>query len=414
MKKLMTLFMLFSVLFLTGCNFLDDEETENIEVDYTNYIIVSTIDDLKEMDINKSYELDQDIDLNGEEWTPLGTFNRPFRGHFNGNGYTISNFIITKNNQGYNGLFGYIEGNVENLNVTDFNINITSDFLVNVGGLAGMSYGSISNVTVDGFIKVTSTQGNVYAGLLVGNALTSLQKLVIAKEFKPMSIYNNHATGILEMNGSEINYVGGLIGKAQNIKIYDNDIIDVDIEVNSGLSTYVGGVVGHYFLYDIETTDSSLSVDKDLLYRNIAKVTFNITSSTDLSLGGFAGYNQNANVFNNFVLIDLNVSVTKYQVGLTLGENWMLDIGKNLSVLESELIESQLMAGSYGSNIGSNYVNTITEEGLYASYISTDNYSLQGTEVNTTDLDKISFYENQFTTLERPFIEKIIQLLFTE
>lgn len=414
MKKLLLIFMVFSTLLLTGCNFLGEDETESIEVDYSNFIKVSTVDDLKNMDINQSYELDQDIDLNGQEWTPIGTFNMPFRGHFKGNGYTISNFTITENHLGYNGLFGYVEGDIENLNVINFDINITSEFLMNVGGLAGTSYGSITNVFVDGHIELSSTEGNVYAGLLVGNAHTSLQRLVIAKEFMPKIISNNFVTGQITVNESEIAYVGGLIGKAQNIEIHDNEVIDVDIELESKLSGFVGGVVGHYFLYDIETTDSSIAVDKDLLYRNIAKVNFVVIDSIDLSLGGFAGYNQNANVLNNFILMSFDVKASKYQIGLLLGQNWLLDIGKNLSVLESHAIADDFQQGFYSSNVGRNYADAIEEQGLFASYLETNGFTENGTEVNISQLNQVSFYEEEFSSFDRTFIENIIQLLFTE
>lgn len=411
MKKLMALFMVFSVFLLAGCNFLAEEETENITVDYTNFIKVSTIDDLKNMDVNKSYELDQDIDLNGVEWTPIGTFNMPFRGHFKGNGFTISNFTITENHLGYNGLFGYVEGDIENLNVINFNIDIDSDFLMVVGGLAGASYGSITNVYVEGTIELNSPEGNVYAGLLIGNASTALQKLVIANEFKPKVISDNYATGQILINNSEITYVGGLVGKVQNVKLHDNKVIDVDIEINGDLSTYLGGLVGHYFLYDIENIDQSLSVDKDLIYRNIAKVDFNVSSLTEVSLGGLVGYSQNVHIFNNFVLSNIYVSATNYQIGLLIGENWVEAIGKNLSVLESVSLSNN--QGAYGSIIGQNYGSTMNEDGLYASFIMSD-YLSQGTQVDISDLDVVSFYEGQFPNLDRSFIDIMIQLLFTE
>ncbi|MFP4478108.1 MAG: GLUG motif-containing protein [Candidatus Izemoplasmatales bacterium] len=411
MKKLMTLLMVVSVFFLAGCNFLGEEETENTTVDYTNFIKVSTADELMEMDVHKSYELDQDIDLNGQEWTPIGTFNMPFRGHFNGNGYTISNFKITENHLGYNGLFGYVEGDIENLNVIDFDINISSDFLVNVGGLVGSTYGSVTNVYVDGHIEVNSPEGNVYAGLLVGNALTSLQKLVISNEFKPNHISDNQASGQIIINESELTYVGGLIGKAHNIAIIDNKVLDANIQINSDMSTYSGGVVGHYFLYDLENTDSSLYVDKDIVYRNIAKVDFHVTSMTHVSLGGFAGYSQNVNIYNNFVLSQIYVSASDYHLGLLVGENWAYDIGNNLSIVESITISDD--QGSYASIIGKNRTETKEINGFYASYITSDFIS-QGSEVNISDLNQVSFYENHFTELDSAFIEMVIQLLFTE
>lgn len=47
---------------------------------------------------NKStahFKLTADIDLEGNEWEPMGNDIVPFRGHFDGNGYTIKNFRIT-------------------------------------------------------------------------------------------------------------------------------------------------------------------------------------------------------------------------------------------------------------------------------------------------------------------------------
>ena len=42
-----------------------------------------------------SYKLMNDIDLDGAEWTPIGTEAVPFNGTFDGNGYRISNMKVT-------------------------------------------------------------------------------------------------------------------------------------------------------------------------------------------------------------------------------------------------------------------------------------------------------------------------------
>ncbi|QWC00612.1 hypothetical protein KHQ88_03320 [Mycoplasmatota bacterium] len=415
MKKIFAVFIVFSVLMLSGCNFLAEDETEKIEVDYSNYIKISTVEDLMQMDMNKSYELDQNIDMNGQEWVPMGTLNNPFRGHFRGNGYTISNFVITENNLGYYGLFGYMEGNIENLKVIQFSIDISSDFLVNVGGLAGVSYGSINNVYVDGSIRVSSPNSNVYAGLLVGNSNTSLQKLVIANEFKPVSLSNNIVKGNIEINHSDILYAGGLIGKSQNISISENEVNDVSISASAKTSGFIGGVVGHNFLYDIESTDASLSVDKDLVFNNIIEIDMIVDETPRLSLGGIAGYNQNVNIINNFTLLSFDVSVEDYLIGLVVGENWSLDISKNLSVLTSYTSEfDTLQTHVLGTYVGKNYLNAVSEEGLYASYIDIENFDNQVSQVDVSHLNLISFYQEEFPTLESDFINRIIELLFAD
>ena len=53
--------------------------------------------------------LDQDIDLNGKAWSPIGTQAHPFSGTFYGNGHTVSNLLVTAGGS-YQGLFGYLKG----------------------------------------------------------------------------------------------------------------------------------------------------------------------------------------------------------------------------------------------------------------------------------------------------------------
>jgi|GEM_PF-4653828 len=45
---------------------------------------------------NAFYVLVADIDLNNEEWTPIGSSTQPFTGRFDGNGYTISNLKVSQ------------------------------------------------------------------------------------------------------------------------------------------------------------------------------------------------------------------------------------------------------------------------------------------------------------------------------
>ena len=65
----------------------------------------------------KYVKLAANIDLGGEEWTPIGTAANNFQGTFDGGDYTISNLVIS----GYNsnvGFFGYTtNGEVKNLTI---------------------------------------------------------------------------------------------------------------------------------------------------------------------------------------------------------------------------------------------------------------------------------------------------------
>ncbi len=92
-------------------------------------------------------------------WTPIGKyegdgcFDHPFDGHYNGNGFVISNIIIESGSNSYNGgLFGAIDGGeIYDLNIKDVNITAREA----VAALVGFAKdSSIRNVSVSGNILI--------------------------------------------------------------------------------------------------------------------------------------------------------------------------------------------------------------------------------------------------------------------
>ena len=62
--------------------------------------------------------LGEDIDLGGRAWQPIGSKpTKAFWGLFDGCGHTIKNFIVKSKDTNAKGLFGYLKGEVYNLNV---------------------------------------------------------------------------------------------------------------------------------------------------------------------------------------------------------------------------------------------------------------------------------------------------------
>jgi hypothetical protein len=62
--------------------------------------------------------LEEDIDLGGKEWEPIGNdLSRAFKGTFDGCGHTIKNFVIKSKQTKAKGFFGYLKGEVYNLTV---------------------------------------------------------------------------------------------------------------------------------------------------------------------------------------------------------------------------------------------------------------------------------------------------------
>ncbi len=89
----------------------------------------------------KTVVLEDDVDLTGVVWTPVGT-GTTFRGIFDGQGNTVSN-LETSGTECV-GLFGSVVGTIKNI-VLD-TASITGNHYV--GGIAGYAYGEISGCTV--------------------------------------------------------------------------------------------------------------------------------------------------------------------------------------------------------------------------------------------------------------------------
>lgn len=136
------------------------------------------------------YKLVADIDLEGKEWTPVGYYNNAtqyattFKGVFDGNGHTISNFRITKAETIYTGFFGLIfNAQIKNLTLDNGVIDAQRLGSVNSYSYAGILAGRASSDGIGGFTSiknchVTNSSINfvsdkeTYAGGLIGNVVS--------------------------------------------------------------------------------------------------------------------------------------------------------------------------------------------------------------------------------------------------
>lgn len=121
---------------------------------YSGYTYISTYSDLKNIGSGGKYLLVNDIDMNGNSWTPIASFS----GTFDGGHHRIYNFKITngihENDLVYNfGLFASLNGTVKNLQIgkedTTTSINHGEDYKrYNAGMIAGVCTGTIYNCRV--------------------------------------------------------------------------------------------------------------------------------------------------------------------------------------------------------------------------------------------------------------------------
>ena len=130
-----------------------------------NYKEICTAEELRSMDLQGSYKLACDIDLQGACWTPLGTEEAPFRGILDGCGHTVSNFCICAG-EGPVGFFGVLEGTVYALTLRNMTLKAEVTAAACVGAVAGVNYGELGGILVeDGSMQVVCREG---AQLLCG------------------------------------------------------------------------------------------------------------------------------------------------------------------------------------------------------------------------------------------------------
>jgi len=193
--------------------------------------------------------------------SPIGVYGMPFKGLFNGNHYTISNFQCLSETESYIGVFGSIgpeisyrsyapvphgpndSGSVINLNIE----NVRVSGYCCVGGLAGYNSGIISNCSVTGNVTAVSKDaggllgfndgeitdcyalGNVKSELVAGGLIGHNKGPVKACSF----------SGSVEEEGTHGGWCsGGLIG--YNYSTVESCHFNGDITGSS----YTGGLIG--------------------------------------------------------------------------------------------------------------------------------------------------------------------------
>lgn len=264
---------------------------------------IQNVDDLKKLAENVNngeayantyFKLTADIDLEKEEWTPIGKSGLPFQGTFDGYGYQITNLKISNGGQ-YAGLFGYTKGAViKNCNVT--------------GEINGYNHtgGIVGSANVNTKIRNCSFQGNVEGngekrGGIVGH--TSIG----------CDVSGCFVTGTV--TGEK--FVGGIAGwGAGTIK---NCYALANVTA-TGVSA--GGIAGYYCSnFTIENCYYSGNVSAKWAGGIAGYVSESISGSTEIkncvslaeSVTGsnanrIAGYNDNATLTNNYAWSGTTVS----------------------------------------------------------------------------------------------------------
>ena len=178
--------------------------------------------------------LTNDIDLSGEEWTPIGKNpgSEAYIGNFNGNGHTISGLTITGDIT-YAGLFGCINNGATIADVTLKDGSISTTSTTGTGTYAGGIVALAQGGTITGCGNENPVTGG--SATCVGGIVGAIRGSI--------RIDSSYNTGTIAgtSDNNAISCVGGLIGRSF---VDSPKVIDC---YNTGAvrtGKYVGGLVG--------------------------------------------------------------------------------------------------------------------------------------------------------------------------
>ena len=251
------------------------------------------------------FELTEDIDLGGKEWTPVGETVADlimggheyfvFSGNFDGNGYTIKNLTIGTETSPYSGdvcgLFGATSGTIEDVVLENVSINYvggnhSSGYGFRMGGaLVGYSMGDIVNCTVIGLDMKAGSDGSYVA-------LNSIGGLVGIQD-GGTTVSHSRVSGKIEESTKKGN-VGGFVGTLAKGSSAKYCGADVSVEVTgNGRGIAVGGFVG---------IGNGVTIDETLIENCYA--TGNIIGAE--YAGGFVGNISGLNISNCYAKGDVS------------------------------------------------------------------------------------------------------------
>ncbi len=156
----------------------------------------------------KGYELSNDMDLSGEDWTPIGRGSSRYNAVFEGNGHVVRNMKFTRavGSDRYDdvGLFGILGAGGKIRSVGIENVSVNAPESVGVGALAGTAYGRIAaSYAVGGVVTGSWAVGGLVGEIFGGTVIASYSDVAV------------HGRG--QRAGGLIGSVSGGVGVGQSV-----------------------------------------------------------------------------------------------------------------------------------------------------------------------------------------------------
>ena len=212
--------------------------------------LISTADELNSIGHNprlmtSNFKLVNDIDLSGVDFYIMASQYYPFRGTFDGNDHTISNFSYTSPEATGAGLFGYVSyGRIKNLGLIDPNVHVDKgDFHACLVGWLG------AGIVTHCYVESGSVTGQDELGGLVGE--NGSGGVIMNCYFTGDATGKENVGGLIGHNRGSVTSsysyadvegrtaVGGLVGRCS-----PGEIANCYAQGNISGNWYVGGLVG--------------------------------------------------------------------------------------------------------------------------------------------------------------------------
>lgn len=250
---------------------------------------IFTPTDFMNIKLNCNYRINNDLDMSSIiNYKPIGNYDTPFVGTIEGNNHIISNLTINHDNDGYVGIFGCIKdstiqnlrlksinvltstfyidhtyagtlvgksssSSLQEISITNLNVNISSSDYASVGGLIGHSFRDniykcrITKNELENTVSYTSSSSSCEIGGFVGENYSTINVCysmvsVLASCSKPPRfgyVYVGAFAGI--------NHSGGIINQVYS---YGSAESTLGESLEGGLIGLNTGVVSNFFIHE--------------------------------------------------------------------------------------------------------------------------------------------------------------------
>ena len=286
-------------------------------------------------------ELLGDVTLTGT-WKAVGTKNAPFKGTFDGKGYTITGLTIPTSDDEYMGFIGMLDGGtVKNVKFASVSVNGKDDVgtavgrIINGGIVSGVQVlgGTVSGAKrvggVVGSIKASGTvsdctnaAGVTATGRNAGGIVGSAYYTETGKQMYITNCVNNGAVtasgvcgGIVSLSAANVSgntntaavkgtEVGGIVGEQKSYGFVTNNTNSGAVTNTGGNAAYgAGGIIG--WLRYHETSEANAYPVSEIISVTGNKNSGSVTGGNDA--GGIVG-----TVYNSAVIMNNKNTATSF------------------------------------------------------------------------------------------------------